>query len=85
MVISNKDVHDIEGIFYALMISSKPLPDEFSYELKSEMLSKPMNKESFVKCQLIQAYTEDELIRKHGFIKQKYFDEILRHLIQTVF
>lgn len=85
LIISNKDVYDIEGIFYALMISSKPLPDEFSFELDDEMLTKPMAKKSYVKCQLIQAYSEDEVIKRHGMIKQKYFEEILNKMIASVF
>ena len=85
VIISNSDVHDVEGIFYALMISTKPLPDEFSFEIKGEMLTKPLSKKSYVKCQLLQAYTEDEILTRHGMIKQKYFDEIKERLFRTVF
>ena len=36
IVISKSEVFEIEEIFYALMISSKPLPDEFSFELHND-------------------------------------------------
>ena len=84
LVISNTAVHEIEGIFYALMISSKPLPDEFAFELNDKMLTKPLSKTSYVKCQLIQSYSEEEILKKHGMVKQKFFNEILEHFIQSV-
>lgn len=56
VIISNANVYDIEGIFYALMISSKPLPDEFSFEITEDMVTKPLNKKSYIKCQFLQAY-----------------------------
>lgn len=84
LVISNRDVLEIENIFYALMISSKPLPDDFSYELSNDMLTKPLRKKSYVKCQLIQAYSEDEVLKKISSVKQKYFDEIIQNIIKTV-
>ena len=64
LVISNQSVTEAEDIFYALMISSKEYNDEFTFELTNQMLTKPMNKTSFVKCQLIQAYSENEVISK---------------------
>ncbi len=85
IVISKSAVHEVEDIFYALMISSKPLPDEFYYPLTNEMLSKPLPKKSYVKCQLIQSYTEDEIIRRHGRIKHKYLQEIKEILMNNVF
>jgi mRNA-degrading endonuclease toxin of MazEF toxin-antitoxin module len=85
IVISKSAVYEAEDIFYALMISSKPLPDEFSYPLTNEMLSKPLPKKSYVKCQLIQSYTEEEIIRRYGRIKPKYLQEIKEILMNEVF
>ncbi|MEO6834247.1 MAG: type II toxin-antitoxin system PemK/MazF family toxin [Chitinophagaceae bacterium] len=58
-VVSNEAVMDAEDIFYVVMISSKPFNDEFSFELEDAMLTKPLRKKSFVKCQLLQAYSQD--------------------------
>jgi mRNA-degrading endonuclease toxin of MazEF toxin-antitoxin module len=85
LVISNKNVLDAEDIFYAVMISSKSFNDEFTFELKDEMLTKPLSKQSFVKCQLIQSYSIDEVIQKMSAIKLVYFDEIKRKIFETVF
>ncbi len=32
------------------MISTKPLPDEFSFEITADMVTKPLNKKSYIKC-----------------------------------
>ncbi len=85
LVISNSEVHEVEDIFYALMISSKPLPDQFAYSLTDDMVTKPLSKKSYVKCQLIQSYTEDEIIRRHGKIKLKYLQEVKELLMSNVF
>lgn len=85
LIISNSDVLDTEDIFYAVMISSNPMNDDFTFELKNAMLTKPMTKKSFVKCQLLQSYSTDEVISKISTVKQVYFDKILKQIFETVF
>jgi hypothetical protein len=53
LVISNSNVLETEDIFYAVMISSNPLNEEFNFEINNSMLSKPLLKKSFVKYQLV--------------------------------
>ena len=52
---------------------------------KSEMLSFEMEKPSYVKCQIIAGYTQRDVIRKFGVIKQPYFDEIIDKIIESIF
>ena len=85
LIISNSDVLDTEDIFYAVMISSNPMNDDFTFELENAMLTKPMTKKSFVKCQLLQSYSTDEVISKISTVKQVYFDKILKQIFETVF
>jgi mRNA interferase MazF len=85
LVISNDDVLETEDIFYAMMISSNPMNDGFSFELKDEMLGKPLRKTSFVKCQLLQSYSPDEVLSKISTVKQPFFDAIIRQLVKMVF
>ena len=58
LVVSNENVFEQEEIFYALLISSKQFSTEFEIEITPEMLLSPLPKTSFVKCQLLQAYTK---------------------------
>jgi hypothetical protein len=85
LVVSNENVLQTEDIFYAVMISSKLFNDEFTFELDNSMLTKPLSKKSFVKCQLIQSYSEDEVINKISSIKAVYFEQIRRKIFDTVF
>lgn len=85
LVISNSNVLETEDIFYAVMISSNPMNEEFNFELDNSMLSKPLSKKLFVKCQLIQSYTTDEVISKISALKQGTFDKVLKRIFETVF
>ena len=85
LVISNSNVLEAEDIFYAVMISSNPMNEEFNFELNNSMLTKPLSKKSFVKCQLIQSYTTDEVISKISSVNQTTFGNILKRIVETVF
>ena len=85
LVISNSNVLETEDIFYAVMISSNPMNEEFNFELDNTMLTKPLSKKSFIKCQLIQSYTTDEVISKISALKQTTFDKVIKRIFETVF
>jgi len=85
LVISNDYVLETEDIFYAIMISSKLYNDEFTFELNDGMLTKPLSKKSYVKCQLIQSYNTDEVISKISSVKPAYFEQIKKRFFETVF
>ena len=85
LVISNSNVLEAEDIFYAVMISSNPMNEEFNFELNNSMLTKPLSKKSFIKCQLIQSYTTDEVISKISSVNQTTFENILKRIVETVF
>jgi hypothetical protein len=59
--------------------------EEFNFELDNSMLTKPLSKKSFVKCQLIQSYTTDEVISKVSVLKQPTFDKVLQRIFERVF
>lgn len=59
--------------------------DDFSFELDNTMLTKPLSKKSFVKCQLIQSYSTDEVISKSQRVKWVYFEKIIKQIFETVF
>jgi PemK-like, MazF-like toxin of type II toxin-antitoxin system len=85
LIISNENVLETEDIFYAVMISSNPMNDDFTFELDNAMLTKPLLKKSYVKCQILQSYTTEEVISKISSVKQIYFDKILKQIFETVF
>ena len=85
LVISNENVLYAEDIFYAVMISSKPFNDEFTFEHRDEMLSKPLAKKSFVKCQLIQSYSVSEVLSKISTLKNAPFNDVKKIIFDSVF
>jgi PemK-like, MazF-like toxin of type II toxin-antitoxin system len=85
LVISNANVLDTEDIFYAVMISSNSMNGEFNFVLENSMLTKPLSKQSFVKYQLIQSYSTNEVMSKISSIKQTYFDQVIKRIFDTVF
>lgn len=85
LIIFNENVLETEDIFYAVMISSNPMNDDFTFELDNAMLTKPLLKKSYVKCQILQSYTTEEVISKISSVKQLYFDKILKRIFETVF
>lgn len=85
IIISNDELQEVEGFVYLVLISSKNYNDEYSYPLRDEMLSFCMQKQSFVKCQLITANPDETIIRRLGFIKEPYFSEIKEKIITSIF
>ena len=85
LVISNSNVLETEDIFYAVMISSNSMNEEFNFELDNAMLTKSLSKKSYVKCQLIQSYSTDEVISKFSSLKQASFDKVIKKIFETVF
>ena len=85
LIISNSNVLETEDIFYAVMISSNPMNEEFNFELENSMLTKPLSKKSFIKCQLIQSYSTDEVILRISSLNQITFDKVLKKIFETVF
>ena len=64
-----------DGMFYAVLISSKNLNPEFTMEIQSEWLSKPLTKQSYFVTHIVTYYRTDEVIQSfNNFVKAQYFD-----------
>lgn len=67
------------------MISSKANNPQYNYALTDEMLTKPLMKQSFIKCQLLVGNIERDVICKISTLKQPYFDEVVEQIKHTIF
>lgn len=75
-----------DGMFYAVLISSKNLNPEFTMEIQNEWLSKPLSKQSFFITHIVSYYRTDEVIQSfNNFVKQRYFDAIMNKVILSMF
>ncbi|MBR4368436.1 MAG: hypothetical protein IKP52_03935 [Prevotella sp.] len=87
LVLSTDKLQDAEdGMFYAVLISSKNLNPEFTMEIKNEWLLKPLSKQSFFVTHIVSYYRTDEVIQSfNNFVKRDYFDVIMNKVILSMF
>lgn len=85
LIVSNDELQEDEGFIYLCMISSKAYNPQYNYPITDEMLTIPMVKQSYVKCQLLVGNIERDVIRKLSRMKQPYFDEVVEKIKETIF
>lgn len=85
IIVSNNELQVSEGFIYLCMISSKDYHDEYCYPLTDEMLTVPMRKKSYVKCQLLVGDVERDVIRKLSRVRQPFFDQIVEKIKESIF
>ena len=88
IIVSNDQLQeDEDGMLYLVLISSNnTLSMQYSYPLTAEMvIGDCLSKPSFVKCQIISGYMERDITRRLGAVRQRYFDEIVDKIIESIF
>ena len=88
IIISNDELQlDEDGMIYLVLVTSNDtINPQYSYPLTDEMLiSHKFSKPSLVKCQIISGYVERDVTRRLGAIKEKYFNEIVDKVIESIF
>jgi hypothetical protein len=85
IVVSNDDLQLDEGFFYVVMISSKNYNPQYTFALQNEMLTKPLQQQSYVICQLFGGYTEQHVIKKCGQVKEPAFLKIVEKIKKVIF
>lgn len=87
LVLSTDKLQNAEdGMFYAVLISSKNINPEFTLEIKNEWLNKPLSKKSFFVTHIVTYYRTDEVIQSfNNFVKKDYFDAIMNKVILSMF
>lgn len=85
LIVSNDELQEEEGFIYLCMISSKAYNPQYNYELSDNMLTEPMMKQSYVKCQLLVGNIERDVLRKISRLKQPYFNEVVEKVKETIF
>jgi mRNA-degrading endonuclease toxin of MazEF toxin-antitoxin module len=85
VVVSNDELNENEEFFYLAMISSKNYNPQYTFELRDDMLSRPLRLKSYVICQLISGYTERDVIKHCSRVKEAAFNEIVEKIKETIF
>ena len=86
LVISRGELQeDEDGMFYAVLISSKNHFPEYTIPIQNEWLNKPMGKQSYFITHLVNMFTvEDVMNRNNRFIKKEYFDKVIDRIIDNI-
>jgi hypothetical protein len=87
LVLSTNKLQEAEdGMFYAVLITSKNINPEFTIEIQNEWLLKPLSKQSYFVTHIVSYYRVDEVIQSfNNFVKNDYFDAILNKVIFSMF
>ena len=88
IIVSNDGLQEDEfGLLYLVLITSNDtINPQYSYPLTDEMIvGHTFSKPSLVKCQIIAGYVERDVYRRLGSIKEKYFNEIIDKVIESIF
>ena len=87
LVVSGENLqNDEEGMFYAVLISSKNHNPKYTIELKNEWLTRPMPKQSFFVTHFLTYFTPEEVTRSfRTSVKSEYMDTIISKVVRSVF
>lgn len=85
LIVSNDELQETEGFIYLCLISSKSYNSQYCYTLTDEMLTSPLQKQSFVKCQLLVGDVERDVLRKISRLRQPFFDEVVEKIKKSIF
>ena len=87
LVLSGKELQDEEdGMFYAVLISSKNYSPKYTLELKDEWLTRPLGKQSYFVTHFMSYFNPDEVSQSYRTsVKSEYMDMILCKVIKSIF
>jgi hypothetical protein len=87
VVISNNEIFEIEGFFYAILLSTKNIFPEFTMEINPTMINSPRNdKNGYALCHMIQQfYPEDIITRTGASLKSDAFEKLVDRVKEVIF
>ena len=86
LVLSADDIQDYEeGLFYAVLISSKNHFPELTIPIQNEWLNKPLSKQSFFITHIVKGFnTVDVINRYNNFIKLEIFPSLVKQIAENI-
>lgn len=86
LLLSCDEIQDYEdGMFYAVLISSKNHSPEFVVPIEEGWLSKPLSKQSYFITHIVKDFhVEDVISRYNNYIKEDIFEGVVRKIIKNV-
>lgn len=88
LVVSVDDLQAAEeGMFYAVLISSKNIHPDYTIEInQNDIIGEPMDKKSFFVTHFIAYFTLNDIVsRRRQFVKRERFNEVVNTIIDNIF
>lgn len=86
LVLSTEEIQEVEdGLFYAVLISSKNIFPEYTIQIDNSWLNKPLSKQSYFITHIVKDFNVDDVINRYNnYIKNDKFDYILRTIVKNI-
>lgn len=87
LVLSTDRLSDNEdGMFYAVLISTKNHHPEYTLKIEDEWLNHPLGRESYFVTHIVTFFKLKEVIQsKRTFVKGEFFYKVLEKVIDSMF
>ena len=87
MIVSTDEIFELEGFFYAILLSTKNIYPEFTFEITPGMINHPRNQRNgFAVCHMVQQfYPEDVITRTGSSLKMDTFKKVINKIEEVVF
>lgn len=75
-----------DGMFYAVLISTKNYNPEYTLKIEDAWLNRPMGRQSYFVTHIVTFFKLTDVIQsRNTYIKQIYFDRVLEKVIDSMF
>lgn len=88
LIISTDDLQEAEeGMFYAVLISSKNIHPEYTIEINpSDIIGCSLDKKSYFVTHFIAYFTLNDIVSRRGqFLRKDKFNEVVNTIIDNIF
>jgi len=87
VVVSNDEIFEAEGFFYAILLSTKNLFPDFTIEITPLMINSPRNQRNgYAVCHMIQQFYPEDIISKTGAtLKSDAFATLTNKVKEVIF
>ena len=87
VVVSVDEIFEIEGFFYAILLSTKNLYPDFTFEVTPDMINNPRNKRhGFAVCHMVQIFYPEHIVTRTGSsLKIEAFQKVIKKVQQVIF
>ena len=75
-----------EGMFYAVLISTKNHHPEYTMKIEDEWLNRPLGKESYFVTHIVTFFKLEDVIRRtNTYVKEHFCYKVLERVIDSMF